>query len=160
MVRAQWAISGVGGRKGVQVLLFRRKLAAVGLVAADCWTARGLVNLKMLPITEKSGICDFVIGTQNRITEDQTEEFVINNLVMLMISWINLFYTCWRVSENESLQRGEGKDEVKRLFNLTLIFKQRLLWGAFQYDHQFEICYPFFFFCIPSLFPNKWFDLP
>lgn len=111
----------------VQVLLFRRKVASVGLVTAGCWTARGLVNLKMLQITKKSGIRDFVIGTQNRITEDQMEEFVINNLVMLMISRINLFYTCWRVSENESLQRGKGKDEVKRLFNLTLTFKQRLL---------------------------------
>ena len=51
-------------------LLFRRKLISVGCAGWCCKIARDLVNLKMLPVREQSGTCNFVIGTQKGITKD------------------------------------------------------------------------------------------
>lgn len=51
-------------------LLFRRKLLSVGCAGWCRKIARDPVNLKMLPVREQSGTCDFVIGTQKGITKD------------------------------------------------------------------------------------------
>lgn len=49
-------------------------------MAGGCRTARGLVNLEMLPVRKQSGTFDFVTGTQNGITKDYMEESALDNV--------------------------------------------------------------------------------
>lgn len=66
IVRVQWVVSGVGGRKSNL-----REIASVGLAAA---AAGQLEGCAVLPVIKQSGLWDFGTGTQNKLTEDRVED--------------------------------------------------------------------------------------
>lgn len=83
IVRVQWVVSSVGGRKSSL-----REMAPVGLVVA---AAGQLEGCAVLPVLKQSGLWAFVTETHNKITEDHVEDSHQKMLVVLMIPWITYF---------------------------------------------------------------------